>query len=269
MADADDARPLEFVAQEIEQDAERIGMAHRLMRDRAIDDYFGTAPCHESRCGTEPETWPRSSRESSPSPRRNVLNFTLEEPAFRTRIASAPALTWAPSTRRAAGVRHQLRNRGGPDAHANVVRATRKHDRHPRSQHDTRAVGTGEVLQAAWQACCRIRCSAPSGYRPAPPQENGCSSCEPRAPLIALSKASGPSRMPPWIWPRSAILHRPPRRASSDVGIDGLDRRKDRDLWHRVPSTCARSDGIAHDVGLLGEGRLDVMAASVTSSRRS
>ena len=72
--------------------------------------------------------------------------------------------------------------------------------------------------------------------------------------LIALSSASGPSSMPPVIWPRSAILH---SAAASTVegifGVDGLDGRQDRDAHLGEAQRVAEIDRVLHDVDLVLE----------------
>ena len=77
--------------------------------------------------------------------------------------------------------------------------------------------------------------------------------------LIALSSASGPSRMPPVIWPRSAILHS--AAASTVDGIFGLTvstARQDRDAHLGEAQRVAEIDRVLHDVDLVLEGRRDV-----------
>ena len=76
---------------------------------------------------------------------------------------------------------------------------------------------------------------------------------------IALSRASGPSRMPPTIWPRSAILHK--AAASMVEGTLGLtDSVADRiaTLGSGDPERVRKVDGVLNDVDLVLEGRGDV-----------
>ena len=77
--------------------------------------------------------------------------------------------------------------------------------------------------------------------------------------LIALSSASGPSRMPPVIWPRSAILHK--AAASIVEGTLGLtvsiaDRIATRTSCE--PQRMRQIDRVLHDIDLVGEARGDV-----------
>ena len=85
----------------------------------------------------------------------------------------------------------------------------------------------------------------------------------------ALSKASGPSRMAPSIWPRSAILH---SAAASSVagmcGIDGLDRRQDGHARPRDAERMREVDRVADDVGLVGSVGAMLIAASVMMNGR-
>ena len=77
--------------------------------------------------------------------------------------------------------------------------------------------------------------------------------------LIALSNASGPSRRPPVIWPRSAILHS--AAASSVDWIFGLTvstAERIATFGCSMPRTCARSIAFWHDVGLVLEVGRDV-----------
>ena len=69
--------------------------------------------------------------------------------------------------------------------------------------------------------------------------------------LIALSSASGPSSMPPLIWPRSAILHK--AAASSVLGhlrVHGLDRRQDRHARLAQAQAEMQVDRVLDDVDL-------------------
>ena len=77
--------------------------------------------------------------------------------------------------------------------------------------------------------------------------------------LIALSSASGPSRIPPVIWPRSAILHS--AAASIVDGTAGLTVSIADMIATRTsgkPQRMAEIDRVLHDIDLVGEARRDV-----------
>ena len=79
-------------------------------------------------------------------------------------------------------------------------------------------------------------------------------SCE-----TALSKASGPSRMPPVIWPRSAILHSAAAsmvERMSGVTVSTADRIATRGVT--MPSAVDEVDGVLDDVALVEQRRIDV-----------
>jgi len=83
---------------------------------------------------------------------------------------------------------------------------------------------------------------------------------DPRSPdADRVSKASGPSTTPPWIWPRSAILH---KAAASIVEailvVDGFDCGKNRHFRLLDAQHVRQLDRVLHDVGLFLERRIDV-----------
>ncbi len=74
-----------------------------------------------------------------------------------------------------------------------------------------------------------------------------------------MSSASGPSRMPPVICPRSAILHSAAASmVDGHVGIDRLHRREDRHLRCRSAQGTREVDGVLDDVHLVAQRRGDV-----------
>ncbi|CFP15955.1 Uncharacterised protein [Bordetella pertussis] len=85
--------------------------------------------------------------------------------------------------------------------------------------------------------------------------------------LMALSSASGPSSMPPWIWPRSAILHS--AAASSVLGMLGMTcSTADRMATRGSPSPRPRCSAIALRTmsALVSRSGKMLMAASVMNS---
>jgi hypothetical protein len=114
---------------------------------------------------------------------------------------------------------HQHGDRAAGDAGANGVRAAREDDRHARAEHEAGTVGIGQEGELLGEDVARLEI----GHE----QNVGSPGTADRIPLIAaasaliaLSNASGPSRTPPVICPRSAILHN--AAASSVAGIREL-----------------------------------------------
>ena len=86
---------------------------------------------------------------------------------------------------------------------------------------------------------------------------------------IALSKASGPSRMAPAIWPRSAILHS--AAASSVEGIVGFTvstAARMATFGVATPVACARSMALRRMSAFCARSGAMLMAASVMMNGR-
>ena len=119
--------------------------------------------------------------------------------------------------RRAAATRTRDGARGKPRELR--VGAAGQDDRHAGAEHDAGGVGAGQERQALGQHVAGLEIGhdqhvGAAGDRRDDLLDRG------GLGLIALSSASGPSRMPPVIWPRSAILHS--AAASSVDGTLGL-----------------------------------------------
>ena len=85
--------PCNSACSAVEQQVERGRVAHAARRPGHARPRRASPRRAVSRGAVpSPDTWPRSSRSSAPAARRNVQNLMLEEPAFRTTIASPPAL---------------------------------------------------------------------------------------------------------------------------------------------------------------------------------
>ena len=107
-------------------------------------------------------------------------------------------------------------NRATGDSGANPVGATCQDDRHPRAQNETGAVGVRQEAELLGEHVARLEVRNQ--------EDVGIAGDLRTMPfifaasvLMALSNASGPSRMPPMICFRSAILHR--AAASRVAGI--------------------------------------------------
>ena len=85
--------------------------------------------------------------------------------------------------------------------------------------------------------------------------------------LIALSKASGPSTMPPWIWPRSAIFA---RAAASIVagcfGVTSSTAASTASFGRSIPKARHRSMALRAISALVSRSGSMLIAASVTTS---
>ena len=175
----------------------------------------------------------------------------LDEPAFRTTIASAmhsclrvPRLArcaWpaasSPRPRRAACARVSAR----------LV-----------STIGTRAPSTMPALSAPARYCSCLATMLPASRSGTsrmsawPATGETIFLIRAASSLIALSKASGPSSRPPVIWPRSAILHSV--AASTVDGISGLTvstAARIATLGCSMPSALREVDRVLHDVGLV------------------
>ena len=138
--------------------------------------------------------------------------------------------------------------RGQPGPHR--IRSRRQDDRHPSAEHDAGRIRTGQERQVLGEHVARLEIRHDQDLaRPATAD---------RIPFIlaasrsmALSKASGPSRTPPVIWPRSAILH---SAAASIVDgiLDVTVSTADKIATRGVPEPDLREeiDGVLDDVAL-------------------
>src|SRR5215468_319812 len=77
-----------------------------------------------------PSACPFTQSSRSAPPERKTENFRLDEPAFRTRIASAIASLHGAACARAARIRHEGRHRAGGESGDQRVRADGEDDRH-------------------------------------------------------------------------------------------------------------------------------------------
>ena len=174
----------------------------------------------------------------------------LELPALTTRMVSVMAHDRIGVLRRA-GYARKHRNGAGGHARAHVIGARREDDRHARAEHDARSIGVRRGRSGSSPACCRLRDRARPGCLRRPATWDLMPLMRAASGLIALSKASGPSSMPPVIWPRSAILHS--AAASMVEGMfdrDRLDGGQDGDLGRPEPEPLKEVDGVLHDVAL-------------------
>ena len=180
-----------------------------------------------------PETWPRSSRSRAAA----AAAERAELDARRARVqdedrVSARAHLAAFHRCRAPGVRHQLRDRGGADAHAHVVGAAGEHDRHPRAEHDARAVGAGEVLQLLGEHVAGLDVRHHQDVGPA--RHRRADALGARR-VLADRVVEGQRSVEDAALDLAAIGHLAQRRRverRADVRIDRLDRREDRHLGH-------------------------------------
>ena len=140
-----------------------------------------------------------------------------------------------------------------------LVGAAGQDDRHARAEHDA-----GDLRPAARYSSCLA--SMLPASRSGTTKMSAWPATGETMPLVlaassetALSKASGPSRMPPVIWPRSAILH---SAAASIVdlifGGHGLHRGQDRDVRVAHAERMRKVDRVLHDVDLVLQRRIDV-----------
>ena len=137
-----------------------------------------------------------------------------------------------------------------------AVGAAGQDDRHPGAEHDAGGVGVGEEGQFLGQHVAGLDVGHQQDVGVAGDRRDDALGLpRPRA-LIALSKASGPSSMPPVIWPRSAILHR--AAASMVEGIFAVTvstARRIATFGRSTPSAWASSMAFCDDVDLVLQRR--------------
>ena len=142
-------------------------------------------------------------------------NLRLGEPVLNTTIASSMTSPHLPLGRRPSGDQSHDRDRGEAGSRPN--RRGLSHD--STWAPSTMTAPSAREVESCFASMLPASRSGTRKYQPGPRPEKRCP-CFAAARLTALSKARGPSRIAPVIWPRSAILHR--AAASRVEGIFGL-----------------------------------------------